>query len=192
MITQQDVLLTMKAAYPKTTGEEAKKYFEQIQKALDNRIAELEHLAYKRWIKENGEVPGGLGWMKELNRAQMDAENQIRQDYLAELTEIAVQRQLEEELEEANRIDPDKWKTDPYEINVSDSTYRDVDEIWPDKSIKWTIYAGALFETMQRQDKFTPYLPDHEEVPELEALIDEVYEANETDTQKPQQREAEE
>ncbi|AEI09686.1 hypothetical protein CRES_1330 [Corynebacterium resistens DSM 45100] len=45
---------------------------------------------------------------------------------------------------------------------------------------------------MQRQDKFTPYLPDHEEVPELEALIDEVYEANETDTQKPQQREAEE
>ncbi|MGV0409998.1 hypothetical protein ACUY3S_11030 [Corynebacterium resistens] len=55
----------------------------------------------------------------------------------------------------------------------------------------WTVYAGALFETMQREDKFTPYLPDHEEVPELEALIDEVYEANETDTQKPQQREAE-
>lgn len=192
MITQQDVFLTMKAAYPKTTGEEAKKYFEQIQKALDNRIAELEHLAYKRWIKENGEVPGGLGWMKELNRAQMDAENQIRQDYLAELTEIAVQRQLEEELEEANRFDPDRWKTDPFAINVSDETFRDVVEIWPDKSIKWTAYAVALFETMQRQDKFTPYLPDHEEVPELEALIDEVYEANETDTQKPQQRETEE
>lgn len=178
MITPNDVLLTMQAANPATTTQEAEKYFQQINKALDRRFDEVAHLLRQKWIQDNGREPDGLTWGRILDRAQIDAENQIRQEYLAELTEIAVQRQMEQELEEANRIDPELWKTDPWDIQVSDHTYREVDEVWPDKPTKWTIFAGALFETMKYQDRDTPYYPEDERVPALEAMIDEAYNTN--------------
>lgn len=188
MITPNDVLLTMQAANPATTTQEAEKYFQQIDKALDRRFNEVAHLLRQKWTQDNGREPDGLTWGRILNRAQIDAENQIRQEYLAELTEIAVQRQMEEELEEANRIDTELWKIDPWEIQVRDSIISEVFEVWPDKPIAWTIFAGALFETMQRQDRETPYLPEDDRVPALEAMIDEAYNTN---PQMIRQREAE-
>lgn len=178
MITPNDVLQTMQAANPATTTQEAEKYFQQINHALDRRFEEVSHLLRQKWTQDNGREPDGLTWGRILDRARIDAENQIRHEYLAELTEIAVQRQMEEELEEANRIDPELWKTDPWDIQVDSSTYRDVFEVWPDKSVDWTMFAGALFETMKYQDKETPYYPEDEQVPVLEAMIDEAYNTN--------------
>ncbi|WP_273353624.1 hypothetical protein [Corynebacterium resistens] len=178
MITPNDVLQTMQAANPATTTQEAEKYFQQINKALDRRFDEVAHLLRQKWIQDNGREPDGLTWGRILNRAQIDAENQIRQEYLAELTEIAVQRQMEEELEEANRIDTELWKTDPWDVQIHSMTYEDVDAVWPDKPIDWTIFAGALFETMQRQDKDTPVFPEDDRVPALEAMIDEAFNTN--------------
>ncbi|WP_282938100.1 hypothetical protein [Corynebacterium auriscanis] len=177
MITPNDVLQTMRAANPTTTTQEAEKYFQQIDQALDRRLDEVAHLLRQKWTQDNGREPDGLTWGRILNRAQIDAENQIRQEYLAELTEIAVQRQMEQELEDANRIDPELWKTDPWDIQVSDQTFRQVDEVWPDKPTKWTVFAGALFETMKYQDRDTPYYPEDEQVPALETMIDEAYNA---------------
>lgn len=188
MITPKDVLLTMQAANPATTTQEAEKYFRQIDKALDRRFEEVAHLLRQKWIQDNGREPDGLTWGRILDRARIDAENQIRQEYLAELTEIAVQRQMEEELEEANRIEPELWKTAPWKVQVSDQTFREVDEVWPDKSIKWAMFAGALFETMQRQDRQPPTHSEDERVPALEAMIDEAYNTN---PQMIRQREAE-
>lgn len=127
-------------------------------------------------------------WGRILDRAQIDAENHIRQEYLAELTEIAVQHQMEEELEEANQIDTELWKIDPWDVQIYDTTYQDVDEVWPDKPIDWTIFAGALFATMQRQDKQPPTHSEDERVPALEAMIDEAFNTN---PQIVRQREAE-
>ena len=178
MITQTDVMLTMQAANPETTEQEAQRYFQQIETALDSRFEQVSHQLRQRWIAENGREPDGLTWGRILNRAQIDAENQIRQEYLAELTEQAVQQELETQEAEANRIDPERWTTEPWEMQVDESIYEEVDEVWPDKPTKWTLFAGALFATMQRQDITTPYYPEDERVPELEAKIDQAYQAN--------------
>lgn len=178
MITQTDVTLTMQAANPQTTEQEAQRYFQQIETALDSRFEQVSHQLRQKWIADNGREPDGLTWGRILNQAQIDAENQIRQEYLAELTEQTVQQELETQEAEANRIDPERWKTEPWEIQVDESIYEEIDDVWPDKSITWTLFAGALFATMQRQDITTPYYPEDERVPELEAKIEKAFQAN--------------
>lgn len=178
MITQNDVTSTMQAANPETTQQEAQHYFQQIETALSSRFEEVSHLLRQQWIRENGREPDGLTWGRILDRAQIDAENQIRQEYLAELTEQAVQQELENEEAEANRIDPERWQTEPWEIQVNPTTMEEVFEVWPDKPVTWTMFAGALFETMNQQDITTPYYPEDERVPGLEAKIDQAYQAN--------------
>ncbi|MBC2681984.1 hypothetical protein GSS87_06175 [Corynebacterium sp. 4HC-13] len=67
-------------------------------------------------------------------------EKQIRQEYLADLTEIMVRRQKETGTGRSHWIDTELWKTDPWEIQVRNSIFSEVFEVRSEKSLEWTIF----------------------------------------------------
>lgn len=173
MITQQDVLQTMLAADPTVTREEAQKYYSQIDQALETRFDQMCHLLRQRWKQTKGVEPDGLTWGKMRQRAMIDAENQIRAEYLEELTQQATQRQLEEEEREMNSIPEDLWKTRPHKITPDEWVRSTVMELWgDDKEVNWLFLAVALLTTRERSGLEVPDYPDHPFIPEMNRMID--------------------
>lgn len=172
MITYRDVLLTMQAADPTTTPEQARTYHNQISEALDLRIDQMAHLLRQRWKQTKGTEPDGISWSKIRQRAIIDAENQIRGEYLEELTHQATERQLEEEQREMNEIPEDLWKVHPEDIMPDPWVKRTVMYLWgEEKEAKWLRLAVPLLTTMERKGQEVPDYEDHPFVPTMEQMI---------------------
>lgn len=164
MITLADVTQTMQTADPDTTPEQARQLHETIVLSLQEREDELTHLLRQRWVAHNGRQPDGLTWGRILDQAKHEAENQIRQEYLAPLTEQVVQNQLDDPQDNPHLRalnDPNGWRTHPEDIQPSRETVELVETLWEDQPAKFQIFAEALIERMTWTGQPLPTTPEH-------------------------------
>lgn len=192
MITQADVMMTLQEADPATTQEQAQHLHDRMIEDLSDREDQISHLLRERWTANNGRQPDGLTWGRILDQAKMDAENQIRQEYLAPLTEQIVQNQLDDP--EDNPVlaaldDPNGWRTNPEDIPVRDETDYLVDQIWGNETLRFRMLAGALLERMSWMGQPMPTSPKHPDYePALRQIQDAMKDREERDRRIAQRR----
>ena len=91
MITHDDIRRTLVSVDPEVTAAEVEHYFSTICDAVEIRTDELTEQLRSEWVRgHGGRQPDGLTWGQMLGTSRQLAENQIRQEYLAELTEQTI------------------------------------------------------------------------------------------------------
>lgn len=189
MITQSDVLETMRAVDPSTTEAEATRQFETINRALDTRKQQLGYQMRRQFKDRTGDWPDSLTSEQILDRADLDAENQIRGEYLDELTALATEQGLqaeEEQLEldqEMLKQSPDAWKTQWREMLVPNQMLDLAVDLWPDEAeTPETRYfyniAAALLTSMEYRGLIIPTSPSDEGLSELQAEVHKAIQAD--------------
>ena len=184
MITKNDVLQAMRSVDPSTTEAQAIRLFETIDRALDDRIQQLDHQMRSRFYDETGKQPNSLVSERILDRVSLDAENQIRAEFLDELTAQAGEqdRQVEEEQlelqQEMLKQSPDAWKTQWPEMDVSIQMLDLTVDLWPDEAEtpgteNFYQMAAALLTAMDYQGKIIPTSPDDKDLPALQQQVHE-------------------
>lgn len=176
MITHDDVRLAMTAADPLSTSSQVDSFHSEISEALEARTDQLTEQLRSQWVSNHdGRQPDGLTWGQIIESAQQIAEQQIRQEYLAELTEQVVQAQIDDPDDSPHLRalrSKDGWKLNPEDIQTSARTQTVLEELWLEKPVEWTIVAGALIERLEFLDKPYPADWDSRLIPIFEKMVD--------------------
>lgn len=164
MITRADVENTLRAANPVVTNEEISMLHHQMEREQDNLQDEIAHRIRQQWTEHHGHQPDGLSWGQIMDRARQEAEEQIRAEYLDELTQQIVQTETEKDEDSAHiqtLASRDGWKTAPHRINPTHETTRLVQDLWPEEPAAFWVHAEALIETMRFHSEDVPTTPLH-------------------------------
>lgn len=161
MIGYDEIKTALMAVNPQTTPEQIQQYEQQIQDAFSDRKQTVMHELRTQWITHHKRQPDGLTWGQIVDAAHQSAEQQIRQEYLAELTEQVIQNQLNE-VEDSPHLrtiqTPGMWQETPEDVEISSATWEILHDLWPDKNPTWYMYAAALIERMKHLNR--PYPAD--------------------------------
>ncbi|MCG7292881.1 hypothetical protein MHJ98_11130 [Corynebacterium afermentans] len=168
------------AAGMTVTDEELDEQYEQMQQEWEDLLTANETMLLRRYSEQTGiKVADGLTRHQLLNQARMLTDDQIKEKYLAPLTQLILEREAEEEAAreitwEDVLASEDLWKTKWHKMPITDNWGSHLaDDLWPEKPNAWQMMAGALIQSREFQNRDFPGEPDSPLMPKFEQMVDE-------------------
>ena len=182
--------ITMRKAYDEAgmnvSDAELDEIYDQMQEQWEDLWLDNTVMLRRRWRdNNNGQTPDGMDHYKILKVARQLADDEIKQQWLAPLTETIINNQLDDEddrypSDEEILMTPGMWKTQWDMMTFHDRDAMElIDELFPNKPRRWTIIAEIYLRSLQMQGKPYPTKPGHPLIPQFEKDVDPVWEETE-------------